>query len=147
LVFAGGGLALLVAIGVTAKIHADQSKPKTVASIDVGECFTGKPTDLAAVDCGEPHQGELFARIGAPDPNAAYPGADAIKEQAGTACTQPLADYYGAANDVAVANGIDFTPVTPTKAQWEDGDTTSYCVAISASGDPIRGSIKGKGAA
>ena len=139
-------MALLAAIGVTLKIQAEQSKPETVASIDVGDCYTGKPTDLATVDCGEPHEGELFARIGAPDPEAAYPGADAIAEQAGTACTQPFADYYGAANDVAVANGIDFTPVTPTQAQWEDGDTTSYCVAISASGDPIRGSIKGKGA-
>jgi hypothetical protein len=144
--FAGGGLALVVALGFTLKLQADQSKPKTVASVEVGDCFTGKPTDLTKVDCGEPHQGELFARIGAPDPNAAYPGADAIAQQAGTACAGPFAEYYGAAADVAVANGIDFTPVTPTKAQWEDGETTSYCVAISPGGDAIRGSIKGKGA-
>jgi hypothetical protein len=146
LMFAGGGLALLVAIGITLKIQAEQSKPKTVASLDVGDCFTGKVTDLTPVDCGQPHEGELFARIGAPDPAAAYPGADAIAEQAGTACTQPFADYYGAGNDVAVANGLDFSPVTPTKTQWQDGETTSYCVAVSASGDAIRGSIKGKGA-
>jgi hypothetical protein len=142
-----GLLLLLAAVGITVKVQADQNKPDTIAALDVGQCFTGEATDVTQVDCAQPHQGELFATAAAPDPEAAFPGVDKVRADAGAVCVTQLTAYFGAGGDVALSKGIDISPVTPSEDQWTAGNTTSFCVAIPAAGESLRGSIKGKGTA
>jgi molecular chaperone DnaK len=146
LMVALGALVVVGAVAATAVITAEQNKPETVADLDVGECFNGKPDDLETVDCSESHEGELFALAPPPDPEAAYPGADALRTDAGSVCVMELVDFFGATADVALDNGIEVSPVTPSKAQWNDGNTDTFCVAVPADGTALGGSIKGKGA-
>ena len=141
------GLVILVgAVLATVAITADSTKEETVADVEVGECFTGGPNDVTTVACDEPHQFELFAVAPAADPAAAFPGADKAREDGGNACLVALVEYYGATADVAVANGVQLTPISPTEAQWNDGDTDTYCLAMQAEGNALDASIKGQGA-
>jgi hypothetical protein len=142
-------LGVLIAIGAlvaTAVITADANKKETLADMAVGECFTGDPNDVDVVGCDEPHQFELFAIAAAPDAGVAYPGADKVYEDGGSACLMMLVDYYGATGDVAVANGLQLDPIAPSEAQWNDGDTDTYCLARSAEADALDASIEGHGA-
>ena len=141
-----GVLLVIVAVVATLVIQDMQSQPDTVASVDVGECYEGEPTDLSVVDCDQPHHGELFFRAPPGDAAAAYPGTDALRELVGQACLANLPTYYGAGADVAVTAGIEVQPVVPSEDEWNDGTQDGFCVAVSAEGGTATGSIKGQGA-
>jgi actin-like ATPase involved in cell morphogenesis len=141
------GLLLIAgAVAATVALTAKSNEKETVADVEVGECFSGDPNDVETVECTEPHRYELFHVAAAPDRSAAFPGADTVLSDGGSVCSLALADYYGATVDVAVANGLDIEPITPTEAQWEDGQTDTYCLAVLADGEALEESIEGKGA-
>ncbi len=140
-------IAILGGVLAYAAITAEANKPETVADAEVGDCFNGSPNDLDTVACSEPHQFELFAVAAAPDPGAAFPGADKVREDGGSGCLMALVDYYGASADVAAADGLDLDPVTPTEAQWNEGETDTFCLARRADGAALDSSIEGQGAA
>jgi hypothetical protein len=142
-----GVLGFLGAVAATVVLTANSNKKETVADIAVGDCFNGDANDVDTVDCTEPHQFELFHVAAVPDPSAAFPGADQALTDGGNACTLALVDYYGAPPETAVANGLEILPIAPTEAQWDDGDTDTYCLAGLANGDAVDESIEGKGAA
>jgi hypothetical protein len=142
-----GFLLVLVAVGATLVIQELQSQPETIASLDVGECFTGEPTDLSAVDCAQPHSGELYFLAPPPDPQGAYPGVEVLQNEVGQACITALVDYFGAAAEVAAERGIEVQPLAPSEDEWDDGTTDVYCVAVPAEGGNASGSIQGRGAA
>ena len=142
-----GVLLVIVAVVATLVIQDMQSQPDTVASVDVGECFTGDPTDLDVVDCAQPHTGELFFLAAPPAPDADYPGVDVLQNEVGQACILALVDYYGGPADAAAAEGVEVQPVAPSEDEWDDGTTDVYCVAVPAGGGSATGSIEGKGAA
>jgi len=141
-----GVVLVIVAVGATLIIQELQNQPETIASLDVGECFTGEPTDLGAVDCAQPHHGELYFLAPAPDPEAAYPGVDVLQNEVGQACITALVDYFGGAAEVAAERGVEVQPLAPSEGEWEDGTTDVYCVAVPAEGGTASGSIKGRGA-
>jgi molecular chaperone DnaK len=142
-----GFLLVLVAVGATLIIQELQSQPETIASLDVGECFNGEPTDLDTVDCDQPHSGELYFLAPPPDPQAAYPGVEVLQNEVGQACITALVDYFGAAAEVAAERGIEVQPLAPSEDEWDDGTTDVYCVAVPAEGGTASGSIQGRGAA
>ena len=67
-----GVVLVVAAVAATLIIQDLQSQPETVASLEVGECFTGEATDLSTVDCGQPHNGELYF-LAAPRPRRGLP--------------------------------------------------------------------------
>jgi hypothetical protein len=140
-----GVLLVIVAVLATLVIQELQSQPDTIASVDVGECYTGEPTDLSVVDCDQPHHGELFFKAPPGDAAAAYPGADALRELVGQACVANLPTYYGGAAEAAAAAGIEVQPVVPSEEQWDDGTQDGFCVAVPAEGGTASGSIQGQG--
>ncbi|HEX5946622.1 MAG TPA: Hsp70 family protein [Acidimicrobiales bacterium] len=146
LMMALGVLVLLGAVGATVVLTANSSKKDTVADIAVGDCFNGSTNDVEKVDCDEPHLFELFHVAPAADPAAAFPGAEQALSDGGAACMFELVAYYGASAETAAANGLDIKPIAPTEAQWEDGDTDTYCLAGLADGKALDESIEGKGA-
>ncbi|HEX6421380.1 MAG TPA: Hsp70 family protein, partial [Acidimicrobiales bacterium] len=146
----GGVIAVVAILGgvlAYAAITAEANEPETVADAEVGDCFNGSPNDLDTVACTEPHQFELFAVAVAPDPAAAFPGADKVREDGGSGCLMALVDFYGASADVAAANGLDLDPVAPTEAQWNEGETDTFCLARRADGAALDSSIEGQGTA
>ena len=146
LMLAVGVLVVIGALLATAALTASSNKKETVASLGVGDCFTGEPNDIDTVDCTEPHQFELFAVAAAPDPAAAFPGADTALTDGGSVCAVALVGYYGAATEVFVSNGLELEPIVPTEAQWRDGQTDTYCLARDADGQALDQSVEGKGA-
>jgi hypothetical protein len=138
---------VVAAVAATLIIQDLQNQPETVASLEVGECFTGEATDLSTVDCGQPHNGELYFLAAPPDPAGAYPGVEVLRNEVGQACITALADYFGAGAEVAAERGIEVQPLAPSEDQWDDGTTDVHCVAVPAEGGTASGSIKGRGAA
>jgi molecular chaperone DnaK len=142
-------VALLIIAGAvvyTLSTLADSDETATVADVEVGECFNGGPNDAETIPCDQAHQFELVAVAPAPDPSAAFPGAEALRATGGEACVTALTAYYGAGQDVALANGLQLDPITPTEGQWDEGTTDTFCVARSAEGQALNASIKGQGA-
>jgi hypothetical protein len=141
------GALVLIGAGLgTAVMTAKSNKKETVADVEIGECFTGDANDVKTVACDEPHQFELFAVAAAPDPNVEFPGAETVTTDGGSACVMALVEYYGATVDVAAADGLEVVPVAPTEAQWQDGDTDTFCLGADAEGAALDQSIKGQGA-
>ena len=141
-----GALVLLGAGLGTAVLTANSNKKETVADVEIGECFTGDANDVQTVACDEPHQFELIAVAAAPDPDIEFPGADTVTTDGGSACVMALVEYYGATVDVAAGNGLELVPIAPTEAQWNDGDTDTFCLATDANGEALDQSVKGLGA-
>ena len=129
-----GVVLVVAAVAATLIIQDLQSQPETVASLEVGECFTGEATDLSTVDCGQPHNGELYFLAAPPDPAGAYPGVEVLRNEVGQACITALADYFGAGAEVAAERGIEVQPLAPSEDQWDDGTTDVHCVAVPAEG-------------
>lgn len=140
-----GVLLVLAAVAATLIIQDLQSRPDTIASVDVGQCYQGDPTDLSVVDCSQPHHGELFFKAPPGDSAADYPGTDALEGLVGQACIANLATYFGGPAEAAVAAGIEVQPVVPSEDQWNDGTQDGFCVAVSTDGGTATGSIKGQG--
>ncbi|HET6949090.1 MAG TPA: septum formation family protein, partial [Acidimicrobiales bacterium] len=143
---AAGVVVVVAAVVATFAMTAASNKPETVASLEVGDCFNGEASDVEKVECNVAHSAELFAVAPAPDPTIDFPGEDALRTEAGNVCVMELVAYFGGAADVAVANGIELSPVTPTESQWNDGETDTFCLAVSAEGKALGGSIKNEGA-
>jgi len=141
-----GVLLVITAVAATLIIQDIQSQPDTIASVDVGQCYQGEPTDLSVVECSQPHHGELFFKAPPGDAAGDYPGTDALRTAVGNACVTELATYYGAAPEAAAAAGIEIQPVVPSEDQWNDGTQDGFCVAVPSEGGTSTGSIKGKGA-
>ncbi len=142
------GLVLVVgAVGATLATTSSGGDAQTVADVEVGECFNGGPNDAETVACDEAHQFELVGAAPAPDPEAPFPGEQQARDAGGLACVDLLTTYYGAGPEVVAAAGLQLDPITPTEDQWNDGMTTTYCVARDAEGATLDTSIKGQGAA
>jgi Septum formation len=141
-----GVLVLIVAVLATLAITAQGNEETSVADIDVGDCFNGDANDLDVVECAEPHAAELFAVVPAADASVPYPGAELARTDGGNACALQLVAYYGAETGVAAGNGLELSPIAPSQEQWDDGDTETYCLAVSADGGSLQGSVHGQGA-
>lgn len=146
LMVALGGVVVVAALVATLVLTADSSAEQTVADVEVGECFTGGANDLEVVGCDEPHQFELIAVAPPPDPAADFPGDEAATTDGGNACALAIPDYYGAAVEQFLADGFEMVPIVPTEAQWQDGDTDTFCLAADSAGGALDESVRGKGA-
>ncbi len=114
-----------------------------VFAIEPGECFDdpelvdGRVRDVPIVECDEPHDNEVYALVELPD--GAFPGAEAIVEQADEACTAEFERYVG----IDYASSIYFASYfSPSEESWEAGDRTIVCYAYSPDG-PLEGSVRG----
>ncbi|HOC13281.1 MAG TPA: septum formation family protein [Propionicimonas sp.] len=116
----------------------------TVSVPQVGEC-TG-PVDLSgasiasltAIPCAQPHYYEVQARV--PISGDAYPGAEALGEQAMTKCSDGFADYVGAEPGYSRYSSAY---VVPDEVAWATpANRVITCLVGSADGG-LTGSAKG----
>jgi len=124
-------LVLVVAILATIALTNKKNAPKSLISLQEGQCFTGDANDLKVVACQQPHVGELFKIVPAADAKGAYPGEQKLIESGRLSCAQAFEAYSGATVEAASQNEIKVSPNVPTQAMWDDGNTSTYCTATS----------------
>lgn len=139
------GLIILAALGVTVLMVVMSDRQQTVADLDVGACFAGDPSDLDIVECDQPHDGELVARLEATDPDGDFP-EDELGDPTSLRCEAELNEYFGADRDVVLASGLDLRVFAPSEADWEDGKRQVECVVVQQDGGRFTGSVKDRGA-
>lgn len=116
-----------------------------LADLKVGDCTSPTSdslfvTDMAVVDCSEPHAAQLMGRFdfdGAQD--AAYPGFLAIQQGAYTQC-EPIFERFTGAVLFDLDSSYDISSITPSASSWADGDRTALCLLVDIDGIPLTAS-------
>lgn len=102
-----------------------------IANAAVGECFIVGEADeideVPVVDCTEPHDSELFARIDVSTLGATYPGEDPMFDWLFDECVARFPGYVGESYE-ASRYWIDM--FIPTVDAWRDGDHTGLCTLV-----------------
>ncbi|GAB2942151.1 hypothetical protein GCM10027280_33450 [Micromonospora polyrhachis] len=93
-------------------------------------------SDLPAVSCAEPHEGEVYAVV--PLPEGDWPGKREVARQAEQSCYVLLTRYATAVDP----NLLDVFYLAPMERGWMRGDRDIVCIAIDPSGKRT-GSIGG----
>lgn len=129
--------AVLLLAGCTAPSDGDD-----VFSIAVGDCLNdaGVPdevTTLPIVDCAEPHDSEVFARLEVT--GAAFPGAAELQQELVEYCR---GDVFTAFIGVAFADSRYGTRgYFPTEESWANGDRELLCTVVDESGAQLTGTL------
>lgn len=125
---------------------AAPSAPATVGAVDVfeipvGACMaeavlSGAAGEVDLIECGLPHQAEVFASTSL---TGEWPGDEEAQRMAEAACY----DEFGAFVGVPLEQSVhDFAYFYPTAESWRElGDRTITCVATSP--EPRLGSLAG----
>ncbi len=129
----------------------DAIRPGGTPVVEVGEgqCFDGlgdiSETDFViavmVVDCAEPHESEMYARFAHPDAPS-YPGEEAVTILADGGCVDRFEPYVGVSY---VRSLLEVTYLYPTAASWREGDRGIQCVLQAGDGEPLTGSMRGRG--
>ena len=101
--------------------------PVGASDLAVGDCVNWPPDDaetfetLERLDCGLPHDAEVFALVDHPAASDAdYPGNDSVAEWGVQACYEQWTPYVGRTyEDVP---DLDYTFFTPTELGWAKYD-------------------------
>lgn len=136
---AAGGASTAAGDGSTAA--AGPGDDTSVFELAVGQCLNsetaeGEVQSVPIVDCGQPHQGEIFSLPQLPDGD--FPGADTISQTAQEECTGPAyTDYVGVPYP---DSEFDVTFLLPTAETWGTGDREIACIVAATEPGSVRGS-------
>lgn len=113
-----------------------------VETLKTGDCVNDlQETDslrkLPAINCAQPHQGEVVGEFNVT--GSTFPGDTAIAKQAKDRCFEILDAYSPSTKD---DQSIGLYYVHPTQASWNQGDRQVLCIAEHTDGLKT-GSIKG----
>src|SRR6266566_644578 len=144
-----GVIALVgVAVGVLAVItHGFRPKtvvtyrPAAVFALRPGQCVDSGSDALkfTVVSCARPHDAEVFATFALPA--APWPGASAVRVDAGDGCASRLDSYIDP--QLATAS-LTQEYVYPNQAAWQAGERTVVCEVSAVSGR-LTGSVRAQG--
>jgi hypothetical protein len=104
----------------------------------------GLPDEVTSVSCQRPHLGEVVFAGDSWSAAQAYPGDDAIADQADNRCARELTAYEGTSGKNRAA--FTYQPVAPDGDSWKGGDRSLTCIAYKPNdlgGAPVSYSIKG----
>jgi hypothetical protein len=125
---------------------ASDSESVSVFDLETGMCIDGvgdaegRVDAFDVVDCGDPHDGEVFSIFdidGGDD--AEFPGPESVEDAAATGCEERFDRYVGISYQ---ESRFQATFVAPTEATWGDGDREVVCFAYVPEG-VLRESIEG----
>jgi hypothetical protein len=113
-----------------------------VFSIAVGDCLndadvSGEVQTVPIVSCDEPHDSEAYYSYIVAD--GAFPGDDAIADEAGFACVSAFDTFVGVLYE---DSELDATYYSPTAESWSNGDREILCIIYDPAG-PVTGSLEG----
>ena len=128
--------------------EAPGPQPRGVVDVVVGECVNvpglreGGVTELVeivVVDCGEPHDAEVFARVSLDEnPDAAHPGDDHVVAAADQVCFERFEPYVGVRY---VDTRLEIVHLRPPAAAWVRGDRAVTCLLVNTAAEPLLGSM------
>lgn len=117
---------------------------ESLLTLEVGTCLNDvdqpiaqELTSVPLVDCGEPHQSEVYAEVVIDD--ATYPGIDELNTRAASVCEDEFGRFIGL--DYSVST-LSFHFYYPTFSSWAVGDRSIYCVVFDPGVDTT-GSLRG----
>ncbi len=109
--------------------------------LDFGDSVEAEIAELPAVPCGDPHTHEIYA-IELTD-QTAYPGFEALEEEAQMSCLGAFEDYVGVS---AFDSELFFSWLVPTQDSWDrEDDRQIVCVIGEGNAAPLVGSVRGIG--
>jgi putative regulator of septum formation/uncharacterized protein DUF4190 len=139
----------IVAVVIVAVLSSGTDDPGSLADdgdvsvqkLVPGQCLNGLKdgssiSDLPAVACTEPHEGEVYAVFDLKD--GGFPGDTEIAKLAEDGCTDRLQSEVPKAADDP---DLEIYYLHPTRTSWTLGDHEVACVAMSSKGK-VTGSIK-----
>lgn len=154
-VTAGVGVLVLLGVVIVAVARTPAAPIQlTWDQVRAGDCLQGErlefgtgatlPGEVTSVPCQRAHRGEVvFAGDIWPGAQA-YPGDDAITDQADARCARELAAYEGGSPPHGAA--FTYEAVVPGSDSWAGGDRSLTCIAYMPNdqgGAPVSYSIKG----
>lgn len=117
--------------------------------LEKGSCLVEAPftqgepvqvVSVATVDCGQPHQAEVYDVVQLPQQRGEpFPG-DALVSQARDECLARFEAFVGLP---WTASELDFVSLRPTEVSWEDGDRAIACVVFRPDGQALVGTVQG----
>lgn len=148
---------VLIVLGVVIVAVARTPAAPTQLTWDqvrVGDCLQGEllefgngaglPYEVTSIPCQRPHLGEVVFAGDIWSGAQAYPGDDAITDQADDRCARELTAYEGTSQRDRAA--FTYEPVVPDSDSWAGGDRSLTCIAYKPNdlgGAPVSYSIKG----
>jgi hypothetical protein len=122
----------------------------TVLSLDVGTCFhdgdaitdqRSEVTDVPVVDCGGPHDNEVYSTYQMAD--GVYPGEERVYDTADSECLASFEDYVGTSFE---ASQLDFGWLAPTQQTWDEAnDREVICFLYDRDFAKLTGSMRSAG--
>jgi hypothetical protein len=144
-----GVIALVaVAVGVLAVVtHGFRPKtvityrPAAVYGLRPGQCIDSGSDALkfTVLSCARPHDAEVFAAFTLPA--AAWPGASAVRVDAGNGCASRFDSYI---DPQLAAASLTQAYVYPNQVAWQAGERTVVC-EVSAVNGRLTGSVRANG--
>ena len=144
-----GVIALVaVAVGVLAVVtHGFRPKtvvtyrPAAVFGLRPGQCIDSGSDALkfTVLSCARPHDAEVFAAFTLPA--AAWPGASAVRVDAGNGCASRFDSYI---DPQLAAASLTQAYVYPNQAAWQAGERKVVC-EVSAVNGRLTGSVRASG--
>jgi hypothetical protein len=122
----------------------DRLTDESVFSMEVGLCFDDEeelPDEVSSVpdvDCGEPHDNEVFALL--QYPGDTFPGVDVMLDEANELCIGDFEAYVGLSYD---ESELDVYPFVPTEASWDNDDREIVCALYALDLSKLTGSMRG----
>ena len=116
-------------------VRADRLRP--------GDCFDDQddqtPEGFPVVPCGRAHANEAYFRFVVP--GGAYPGQDALTDEATARCrAEPFTDYVGRPIE---GSALDTFYVLPSEETWaDDGDRVIVCALFEHDLGSLTGSMR-----
>lgn len=144
----GAALTAVLVLSGCSVLDRDGGEAVSVFDAGPGDCFlapaevTAELTDLARVDCGDPHDQEAYAVVEyTPDEGAVgYPGDATLKDFADGACAAEFAPYVGV--DYRDST-LFFTYLLPSARSWEQGQDRAVTCFVTTTGEPLTDSVQG----
>jgi len=133
-------------------------EPVPVRALEVGGCADDVAdaegqtrTDIGAVaeggnvlprSCDGEHRYELYSRVDVGAPDAGWPGAEQVSEDALRGCTSAFEAFVGVGWN---ESSLDLVAVVPDEAAWAAGDRAAWCVLFDLGLAELEGSASGTG--
>lgn len=116
-----------------------------VTNVAVGACYAYPPpgteiTEFEVLSCDGLHELEAYSTTRFPDaPGTPFPGDDALFEAGDSVCYVALNSYVG--RPLEVEDDLTYFVLWPTSADWISDDRSLTCLAATASGKQMIGSV------
>ena len=134
------GILLVMGLAVSACMGGN------VFTLEEGDCFNDETefseevSDVPIVECGEPHDNEVYRVVEMTD--SSYPGFDATGSRADSLCLEAFETFVGTPY---VDSALEISWLIPTEESWGAGDREIVCFLYRLDFPKMTGTMEGSG--